>query len=395
VALAVLWVPLVTSTGRRWRVHYGTVNSQAFGCNKTIDMDVLKAEMERKRKEREAAAVSLGDGAGTAKKKWMKRGDVEKLRVAQYHEAEAREAEERKARQHVPCLRYREAPDANSLAIGEVVEAESKAACSAMADDDVTALQPAEVMSLLRKLGQPIKLFSEDNEARLERYRAVRAAAPTVNQEHLELKQGQSWGQNEMQMFDSEGRAIQEGVQEDNDGDEGDQNDEDGADDPLNMLSATSEQIVHRQFKSLIKLWENKINERSEAQIRSMEGKKETAAYLQSRRHMKPFFKQLKSRTMPLDLVQTMVEITEHMQKRDYVKAHDAYISCAIGNAPWPMGISGTGVHERQGRQHIRENKVAHVMNDETQRKYLQSVKRLLTFAQKALPPSGPSMMVS
>ena len=91
----------------------------------------------------------------------------------------------------------------------------------------------------------------------------------------------------------------------------------------------------------------------------------------------------------PLDLVQTMVEITEHMQTRDYVKAHDAYIrcprflvsprvaapcprlstvgsqrcspalgSCAIGNAPWPMGISGTGVHERQGRQHIRENKV-------------------------------------
>jgi len=39
-------------------------------------------------------------------------------------------------------------------------------------------------------------------------------------------------------------------------------------------------------------------------------------------------------------------------------------------------------------------SQVAHVMNDETQRKYLQSVKRLMTFAQRALPPSGPSMMV-
>ena len=58
------------------------------------------------------------------------------------------------------------------------------------------------------------------------------------------------------------------------------------------------------------------------------------------------------------------------------------------------MGISGTGVHERQGRQHIREDKVAHVMNDETQRKYLQSVKRLMTFAQRVLPPDGPSKMV-
>ena len=79
---------------------------------------------------------------------------------------------------------------------------------------------------------------------------------------------------------------------------------------------------------------------------------------------------------------------------RRYVKAHDAYIKCAIGNAPWPMGITGTGIHERQGRQHLREDKVAHVMNDETQRKYLQSVKRLMTYAQKALPPDGPSKMV-
>ena len=34
------------------------------------------------------------------------------------------------------------------------------------------------------------------------------------------------------------------------------------------------------------------------------------------------------------------------------------YITCAIGNAPWPMGITGTGVHERQGRQHIRSDKI-------------------------------------
>ena len=70
------------------------------------------------------------------------------------------------------------------------------------------------------------------------------------------------------------------------------------------------------------------------------------------------------------------------------------YITCAIGNAPWPMGITGTGIHERQGRQHLREDKIAHVMNDETQRKYLQSVKRLMTFAQRALPPDGPSKAV-
>lgn len=89
------------------------------------------------------------------------------------------------------------------------------------------------------------------------------------------------------------------------------------------------------------------------------------------------------------------------------------------------MGITGTGVHERQGRQHIRSDKIvsgtrlertgrsgarptrlllltprlfppqAHVMNDETQRKFLQSVKRLMTYAQKVRPADGPSQMVS
>ena len=82
-----------------------------------------------------------------------------------------------------------------------------------------------------------------------------------------------------------------------------------------------------------------------------------------------------------------------HMQQREYVRANDAYIKCSIGNMPWPMGITGTGVHERQGRQHLRESKIAHVMNDETQRKYLTSVKRLMTFSQSALP-ADPSKCV-
>ena len=148
-----------------------------------------------------------------------------------------------------------------------------------------------------------------------------------------------------------------------------------------------------RHFKQLIKMWEAELEEREPAEIASASGRVATAAFQQCKRHMRPFFKQLRARSMPFDVVSTMVEITSFMQQREYVKAHDAYIRCAIGTAPWPMGITGTGIHERQGRQHLRESKVAHVMNDETQRKYLQSVKRLMTFAQKALP-ADPSKMV-
>lgn len=71
---------------------------------------------------------------------------------------------------------------------------------------------------------------------------------------------------------------------------------------------------------------------------------------------------------------------------RDYLAAMDHYIRMAIGNAPWPIGVTMVGIHERSAREKIYTNSVAHVMNDETTRKYLQSVKRLMTFCQRRYP---------
>ena len=51
------------------------------------------------------------------------------------------------------------------------------------------------------------------------------------------------------------------------------------------------------------------------------------------------------------------------------------------------------GIHSRSAREKIQATHSAHVMNDETQRKYLQAVKRLITYAQKA-HPTVPSQMV-
>ena len=72
--------------------------------------------------------------------------------------------------------------------------------------------------------------------------------------------------------------------------------------------------------------------------------------------------------------------------KRDYLAAMDHYIKLAIGNAPWPIGVTMVGIHERSAREKIYTNSVAHIMNDETTRKYLQSVKRLMTFCQRRYP---------
>lgn len=68
--------------------------------------------------------------------------------------------------------------------------------------------------------------------------------------------------------------------------------------------------------------------------------------------------------------------------------ANDAYLRLSIGNAPWPIGVTMVGIHERSARERIHSNQVAHVLNDETQRKWIQSIKRLMTWCQKHYPPS-------
>ena len=65
------------------------------------------------------------------------------------------------------------------------------------------------------------------------------------------------------------------------------------------------------------------------------------------------------------------------------------------GNNPWPIGVTSIGIHERSSREKISHvmNGSAHIMNDEATRKYLQAVKRLLTFLQRAYP-TDPSRSV-
>jgi hypothetical protein len=76
-----------------------------------------------------------------------------------------------------------------------------------------------------------------------------------------------------------------------------------------------------------------------------------------------------------------------------FFQASDAYLQMAIGNAPWPIGVTMVGIHARTGREKIFSKNVAHVMNDETQRKYLQGLKRLMTKCQQYFP-TDPSRCV-
>lgn len=81
-------------------------------------------------------------------------------------------------------------------------------------------------------------------------------------------------------------------------------------------------------------------------------------------------------------------------EEGNFRAAHDLYLQAAIGNAAWPIGLTMVGIHERSGREKISTSKVAHVMNNEAQRKYFTSVKRLMSYAQQKRPDVAPSMKV-
>ena len=103
-------------------------------------------------------------------------------------------------------------------------------------------------------------------------------------------------------------------------------------------------------------------------------------------KYLNPLIKLLGKEKVNTEILNGLYLIAQYCLMKEYVKAHDKYLELAIGNAPWPMGVTSVGIHERSGRSKIFSSQVAHILNDETQRKYLQSIKRLLTVCQRVYP---------
>jgi pre-mRNA-splicing factor 18 len=87
------------------------------------------------------------------------------------------------------------------------------------------------------------------------------------------------------------------------------------------------------------------------------------------------------------DILEPIVKIVKAAQERRYVDANNGYLELSIGRAAWPIGVTMVGIHERSAREKLHNGERGHVMGDEVTRKYLQSIKRCLTFAQVRWPP--------
>ena len=150
-------------------------------------------------------------------------------------------------------------------------------------------------------------------------------------------------------------------------------------------------ELIELYFCTLIKEWQTDLDSRPEDVKKTTSGRMSSATFQQTKDYLNPFFKLLKKDELPGDILSHVIDIIGFLQKREYVRANDTYLRLSIGNAPWPIGVTMVGIHERSAHEKINTGSVAHALNDEVTRKWIQSIKRLMTFCQKVHPPTDSS----
>ncbi|CAG9857333.1 unnamed protein product [Phyllotreta striolata] len=331
-------------------------------------MDILKAEIARKRKLLEDKELLSGE------KKYFKRGELI-----------AKEQEEYRKKYSV-----QNETNETSSAIVEGEEIESNLQHS--------ILPRQEVIARLRDRNEPILLFAETELDAFTRLRKCELLEPEINrgfrndlQEAME--QVDQAYLNEL-LEDAEEAKVSEKK------------------DKLQQEPTIEYEKIREMAKSMgrgnrehdmtvivhfiqliLKEWNEQLQKRSKEEKAGTKGKLKGATYAQTQEYLRPLLRKLKNFTLPEDISDSLTEIVVHVLERNYIKASVAFLQMAIGNAPWPIGVTMVGIHARTGREKIFSKNVAHVMNDETQRKYIQALKRLMTKCQEFYP-TDPSRCV-
>ena len=142
--------------------------------------------------------------------------------------------------------------------------------------------------------------------------------------------------------------------------------------------------------------WAKDLEQRSEEMAASATGRQSDMRFKETQQYLRPLYSRLKQRSLDAQLLAGIKLIVDAMKERNYLHAYKIYMGVAIGNSPWPIGVTQVGLHERASREKISfkySTGSAHIMNDEATRKFIQALKRLMTFCQRRYP-TDPSRSV-
>eukprot|EP00397_Hematodinium_sp_SG-2012_P036428 GEMP01039328.1.p1 GENE.GEMP01039328.1~~GEMP01039328.1.p1 ORF type:complete len:338 (+),score=98.43 GEMP01039328.1:10-1023(+) len=334
-------------------------------------MDALKALTAKKKAERSTLVEKTG-------KSWVRGGDVVEERKKRYLEEKAEleaetEREKRRKKEQLDLYFKQKMFNAPKKEEDEKID-------EPMMFDDDEAEPPVpllEIIERLRDINHPIFLFGE---TRMQSYKRLLLLERNRNKDYsedLKATSGTNTHLEEMQK-EEKGEAIEDDSEHEDEMDELDVGEDE---------NARNQSYLHKWAKRLLKEWQNDLARRPEADRMTATGKFETGQYRQSRRDLKPLLKKLKHRQLNAQITSLLFQMASMADKREYRKAGEKYMELSIGNAAWPVGVTQTTIHSRAGMTKISDGGVAHILGDETTRKFMMVIKRLLTLAERLNPP--------
>lgn len=333
------------------------------GSTKPARKYLKRAELEAQREaayraEQEAAARAAEEKAASKRK----REDEEASRAAQRETKRRQLAEQSRAKREAE---ERKEEDARRKRLDLPPLPDPKDASTSSQDDDALGQEDIEEEELIRKLralDEPARLFDESHAARLKRYRILTRPKTVYTNTIIPTS---------LSLVDEKDMQI-----------------------PANIPDAGPErdylyQQLASYFTLILEAWRVTLAARPAEVKESSSGRAALASLQESIATLTPLFRLFESKDMPPEKLRAVVSIVQAVQKRRYVDANNRYLELSIGKAAWPIGVVSVGIHERASRSRIGEEakNVAHIMGDEVARRWLQGIKRCITFAQTRWPP--------
>ncbi|KAH8822791.1 Prp18 domain-containing protein [Flagelloscypha sp. PMI_526] len=356
-------------------------------------MNGLLSEISTKRK-------ALSEDISSRPTKYIRKGDLDRIqrqeeeaerqrKLAEKEERRRQEDAERVAREAALLLKKEKSGKKGKTKQGDAPRGDDTA------ESDETAKAsfnppPDEITRRLRLKSQPIRLFGEDDKDRRIRLRALEL----MEERGHHAPAGQNDFKKALDDVESVEKELMGNVSKPNAAAEKEREPELVDLDWIRSDKNKLHPAIYWAIKKRLKDWKEAMDARPMDVKQTTQGKFAAAMQAQSADSLKPLLKQLRTRTLADDMLPTLAEIVHYMQTRQYQKANDAYLRLSIGNAAWPIGVTMVGIHERSAREKISSDQVAHVFNDEVSRKYIQSIKRLLTFSQTKYPPDDRSQLM-
>ncbi|KAI1144596.1 hypothetical protein F5Y05DRAFT_32161 [Hypoxylon sp. FL0543] len=325
------------------------------------DSSPSKKYLKRSEIEAQREAAYRAEQKALEEKRAAKAAEKRKREEEAAEEARAREEKRRKLEEETRRRREEQAAEEERLrrkrlGLPELPRQESTTSSrEGSLGPEEEDIPEEQLVAKLRELGHPATLFGESHRAKLKRYRkltTVVTAGPIPTT--LRLVDEKDMKVSGTIPQDKEGRAY------------------------LFRQLASYFTMVLREWEAALAREEKRDTFASKAAVNAM---------VSSRENMVPLFRKFEKGELEDDILKPIVEIVQAAQERRYVDANDGYLRLSIGKAAWPIGVTMVGIHERSAREKLHNGERGHIMSDEVTRKYLQSIKRCLTFAQVRWPP--------